>query len=55
MLKSKKVNIVEGWVKIESKNVVVVKKENGEEERLASDYILIATGSQTENFTRFRI
>ena len=46
LLKSKKVNIVEGWGQIESKNVVVVKKENGEEERLASDYILIATGSQ---------
>ena len=40
LLKSKKVNVVEGWGQVESKNVVVVKKENGEEERIASDYIL---------------
>ena len=49
LLKSKKVNVIEGWGQIESKNVVVVKKENGEEERLASDYILLATGSQPRN------
>ncbi len=46
LLKSKKVNVVEGWGQVESKNVVVVKKENGEEEKIASDYILLATGSQ---------
>jgi len=49
LLKSKKVNVIEGWGQVESKNVVVVKKENGEEERLASDYILLATGSQPRN------
>ena len=49
LLKSKKVNVVEGWGQVESKNVVVVKKENGEEERIASDYILLATGSQPRN------
>ena len=49
LLKSKKVNVIEGWGQIESKNVVVVKKENGEEERIASDYILLATGSQPRN------
>ena len=32
LLKSKKVNVIEGWGQIESKNVVIVKKENGEEE-----------------------
>jgi len=46
LLKSKKVNVIEGWGQIESKNVVIVKKENGEEEKIASDYILLATGSQ---------
>ena len=46
LLKSKKVNVIEGWGQIESKNVVVVKKENGEEEKIASDYVLLATGSQ---------
>ena len=46
LLKSKKVNVIEGWGQIESKNVVIVKKENGEEEKLASDYVLLATGSQ---------
>ena len=49
LLKSKKVNLIEGWGQIESKNVVVVKKENGEEEKIASDYILLATGSQPRN------
>jgi len=49
LLKSKKVNVVEGWGQVESKNVVVIKKENGEEERIASDYILLATGSQPRN------
>lgn len=49
LLKSKKVNVVEGWGQVESKNVVVVKKENGEEEKIASDYILLATGSQPRN------
>ena len=37
LLKSKKVNVIEGWGQIESKNVVIVKKENGEEEKIASD------------------
>ena len=46
LLKSKKVNVIEGWGQIESKNVVVVKKESGEEEKIASDYVLLATGSQ---------
>lgn len=46
LLKSKKVNVIEGWGQIESKNVVIVKKENGEEEKIASDYVLLATGSQ---------
>ena len=45
-LTSKKVNVIEGWGQIESKNVVIVKKENGEEEKIASDYVLLATGSQ---------
>ena len=49
LLKSKKVNVIEGWGQVESKNVVVVKKENGEEEKIASDYILLATGSQPRN------
>ena len=49
LLKSKKVNVIEGWGQIESKNVVVAKKENGEEEKIASDYILLATGSQPRN------
>mgnify|MGYP001327865763 FL=1 len=46
LLKGKKVNVIEGWGQLESKNVVVVKKENGEEEKIASDYVLLATGSQ---------
>ena len=46
LLKSKKVNVIEGWGQIESKNVVIVKKENGEEEKIASDYVLLASGSQ---------
>ena len=46
LLKSKKVNVIEGWGQIESKNVVIVKKENGEEEKIASDYVILATGSQ---------
>jgi dihydrolipoamide dehydrogenase len=46
LLKSKKVNVINGWGKIENEKSVLVKKEDGSEERVQSDYILLATGSK---------
>ena len=46
LLKSKKVNVINGWGKIENEKSVLVKKEDGSEERIESDYILLATGSK---------
>ncbi|MDC0051370.1 dihydrolipoyl dehydrogenase [Acidimicrobiaceae bacterium] len=46
LLKSKKVNVINGWGKIEDEKSVLVKKEDGSEERIESDYILLATGSK---------
>ena len=46
LLKSKKVNVINGWGKIENEKSVLVKKEDGSEEKIESDYILLATGSK---------
>ena len=46
LLKSKKVNVVNGWGKIKNENSVLVKKEDGSEELIQTDYILLATGSK---------
>ena len=46
LLKSKKVTVVEGWGSIKDKNTVNVKKLDGEEVDISSDFILIATGSK---------
>ena len=46
LLKSKKVNVINGWGKIQNEKSVLVKKEDGSEERVESDYILLATGSK---------
>ncbi len=46
LLKSKKVNVVNGWGKIENEKSVRVKKEDGSEEIIETDYILLATGSK---------
>ncbi|MDC0866646.1 dihydrolipoyl dehydrogenase [Acidimicrobiia bacterium] len=46
LLKSKKVNVVNGWGKIENEQSVLVKKEDGSEISIESDYILLATGSK---------
>ena len=45
LLKSKKVNILEGWGTLINKNTISVKKPDGSEESIESDYILLATGS----------
>ena len=46
LLKSKKVNVVNGWGKIKNEKSVLVKKEDGTEELIDTDYILLATGSK---------
>ena len=46
LLKSKKVNVINGWCKIENEQSVLVKKEDGSEISIESDYILLATGSK---------
>ena len=46
MLKSKKVNVINGWGKIKNEQSVLVKKEDGSEIIIETDYILLATGSK---------
>ena len=46
MLKSKKVNVINGWGKIKNEHTVLVKKEDGSEIIIETDYILLATGSK---------
>ena len=46
LLKSKKVNVIDGWGKIENEQSVLVKKEDGSETIIETDYILLATGSK---------
>ena len=46
LLKSKKVNIINGWGKIKNEQSVLVKKEDGSEVIIETDYILLATGSK---------
>lgn len=46
LLKSKKVNVIDGWGKIENEHSVLVKKEDGSETIIETDYILLATGSK---------
>ena len=49
LLKSKDVNVIEGWGSIENKNSVLVKKSDGTTEKIESDYIILATGSKPRN------
>ena len=46
LLKSKKVTVINGWGKIENEHSVLIKKEDGSELSLETDYILLATGSK---------
>ena len=46
LLKSKKVNVINGWGKIKNEQSVLVKKEDGTEVIIETDYILLATGSK---------
>ena len=46
LLKSKKVNVINGWGKIKNEQSVLVKKEDGSEMIIETDYILLATGSK---------
>ena len=46
LLKSKKVTVINGWGKIEKEHSVLIKKEDGSELSLETDYILLATGSK---------
>ena len=55
LLKSKKVNVIEGWGSIKDKNNVLVKKADGEEIIIESDFILIATGSKPRSLPSIEI
>ena len=46
LLKSKKVNVINGWGKIKNEQSILVKKEDGSEIIIETDYILLATGSK---------
>ena len=55
LLNSKKVNVLEGWGTIKDKNNVLVKKADGEEIVLESDFILLATGSKPRSIPGIEI
>ena len=55
LLNSKKVNVLEGWGTIKDKNSVLVKKADGEEIVLESDFILLATGSKPRSIPNIEI
>ena len=55
LLNSKKVNVLEGWGTIKDKNSVLVKKADGEEIILESDFILLATGSKPRSIPNIEI
>ena len=55
LLKSKKVTVIEGWGSIKDKNTVNVKKLDGEEVDIFSDFILIATGSQPREIPNIKV
>ena len=55
LLNSKKVNVIEGWGSIKDKNNVLVKKANGEEIVIESDFILLATGSKPRSLPSIEI
>jgi len=55
LLNSKKVNVLEGWGTIKDKNNVLVKKADGKEIVLESDFILLATGSKPRSIPNIEI
>ena len=55
LLNSKKVNVIEGWGSIKDKNNVIVKKADGEEIVIESDFILLATGSKPRSLPSIEI
>ena len=55
LLKSKKVTVVEGWGSIKDKNTVNVKKQDGDEVDIYSDFILIATGSKPREIPNINV
>tara|TARA_B110000914_G_scaffold225681_1_gene247128 strand:- start:4010 stop:5377 length:1368 start_codon:yes stop_codon:yes gene_type:complete len=54
LLKSKKVNVINGWGQIENEKSVLIKKEDGSEERVETDYILLATGSKPRELSNLK-
>ena len=55
LLNSKKVNVIEGWGSIKDKSNVLVKKADGEEIVIESDFILLATGSKPRSLPSIEI
>jgi len=55
LLKSKKIEVVEGWGTLKDSNTVLVKKTDGSEVELNSDFILIATGSKPRSVPNIEV
>ena len=55
LLKSKKVNVIEGWGAIKDSNKVIVKTSDGKEEEVSTDYILLATGSKPREIPNINV
>ena len=55
LLKSKKVDVIEGWGTIKDSNKVIVKTIEGKEEEISTDYILLATGSKPREIPNINV
>jgi dihydrolipoamide dehydrogenase len=55
LLKSKKIEVVEGWGTVKDSKTVLVKKTDGSEVELNSDFILIATGSKPRSIPNIEV
>ena len=55
LLKSKKVNVIEGWGTIKDSKKVIVKTTEGKEEEVSTDYILLATGSKPREIPNINV
>ena len=55
LLKSKNVDVIEGWGTIKDSKKVIVKTTEGKEEEVSTDYILLATGSKPREIPNINV
>ena len=55
LLKSKKVEVIEGWGSIKNNTTVNVSKADGTSQEIESDYIVLATGSKPRSIPSIEV